>query len=100
MTEKDDLPGKDLLEKAAAVRKFEYFLLGKEFKKQTSVAEKQYHKLDNAFESNEKEEDKAKNKRNSANSDLVYNNYFTVYKYRIIKEFAKRSFLIKNEIGL
>ena len=73
MTEKDVLPRKDLLEKAAAVRKFEYFPLGKELKKQTSVAEKQYHKLDNAFESNKKKEDKTKNKRNSAKSDLVYN---------------------------
>ena len=37
---KDVLPKIDLLEKIAAIKKFEYFLLGKKLKKQTSVAEK------------------------------------------------------------
>ena len=37
----DVLPEKDLLAKAAALKRFEYLPLGKEFKKQTSVAEKQ-----------------------------------------------------------
>ena len=42
LTDKDVLPEKDLLEKAVALKGFEYSLLGKEVKKQTSVAEKQY----------------------------------------------------------
>ena len=36
----DVLPETDLLEKAAAFKRFEYSLLGKELKAQTSVAEK------------------------------------------------------------
>ena len=74
-----------MLEKAAAVKRFEHTPLGKELKKQTSVAEKQYQKLDNTFESNKNEENKPKNKRNRAKSNLVYNNYFTFYKYDNIK---------------
>ena len=49
-------------------------------------------KLDNAFEFNKKEEGKTKNKRSCVKSNLVYNNYFTFYKYHNIREFAKRSF--------
>ena len=60
-------------------------------KKETSVAEEQYQKLDNDFESNEKEEVKIKNKRSCAKSNLVYNNYFTYYKYCNIYEFVKHS---------
>ena len=44
------LPEKDLLEKAATMKEFEYSPFGKELKKQTSVTEKQYKKLDNTFE--------------------------------------------------
>ena len=52
MTGKDVLTKKDLLEKAVAIKRFEYWLLGKELKKQTSVSEKQYQKFNNAFISN------------------------------------------------
>ena len=65
------LPEKYLLEKTAALKRFEYPLLGKELRKQTSVAEVQYQKFNNAFESNKQEE--IKNKK----SNLVYNNCFT-----------------------
>ena len=92
LTGKDVLPGKDLLEKAAALKRFGYSPLGKELKKQASVAEKQCQKFDNAFESNKNKEDKTKNKRSHGKSNLVYNNYFTFYKYNKIKGFAKRSF--------
>ena len=57
-----------------------------------SVVKKQYQKFDNAFESNKKEVDKTENKRCRAKLNLVYNIYFTFYKYRNIKEFTKRSF--------
>ena len=40
LTGKDVLPEKDLQEKATAIKRFEYSPLGKELKKQTSVAEK------------------------------------------------------------
>ena len=42
MTDKDVLLEKELLEEAAAIKRFEYFPLGKELKKQTSVTENQY----------------------------------------------------------
>ena len=41
---------KKLLEEAAAKKRFEYFLLGKEFKVQSDIAKKQYQKLDDTFE--------------------------------------------------
>ena len=69
-----------MLEKAVIIKRFEYSSLSYEFKKQTSVAKKQYQKLDNAFESNKKEEDKTINKRSRAESNLVCNNYFTFYR--------------------
>ena len=56
MTGKDVLPEKGLLEKAAALKRFEYSLLGKELKPQTSAADKQYQKLGKMFESNKNEE--------------------------------------------
>ena len=40
---------KDQLEKAAAIKRFENYLLDKELKKQTSVAEEHYQKLNNGF---------------------------------------------------
>ena len=40
LTDKDVLPGKDFLEKAATMIKFEYS--GKELKAQTDIAKKQY----------------------------------------------------------
>ena len=42
MTDKNVLPEKDLQEKAAALKRFEYSPLGKELKAQTNVVEKQY----------------------------------------------------------
>ena len=87
-----------MLEKAAAIKRFEYSPLGKELKKQTSVAEKQYQKFNNDFESIKKEEDKRKSKRSRSKSNLVYNNYFTFYKYHNIKDFSKRSFDSKRII--
>ena len=75
LTGKDVLLERELLEKATAIKRFEYAPLGKELKKQTSVKEKQYEKIDDAFESNKKEKDKTKNKRSRAKSNLVYDNY-------------------------
>ena len=50
LTGKDILPEKCLLQKAAALKRFEYSPLGKEMKKQTSVAEKYYQKLGNTVQ--------------------------------------------------
>ena len=58
---------KDLLEKAAALKRFEYSPLGRELKRQTSVAEKQYQKLDNTYKS-----DKITKKENYSKSNVIY----------------------------
>ena len=50
LTANDVLPENDLLEKASTMKRFEYSLLGKEFKAQTDIAKKQYHKLDDTYE--------------------------------------------------
>ena len=42
-------PGKDFLEKAATVKRFEYSPLGSELKEDTDIAKKQYQELDKAF---------------------------------------------------
>ena len=56
MTGKDLSPEKDLLEKAVAIKRFEYLLLGIELKKQISAAENQYQGLNKLFRTDEKEE--------------------------------------------
>ena len=71
MTSNDVLPEKDLLEKAAALKRFEYFPLGNELKAQIDIAKKQYQKLDNTDEF-----DKTINEKSTLNnyskSDLIY----------------------------
>ena len=52
MTCKDILPGKDFLEKAATIKRFEYSSLGKDLKEQSGIAKKQYLGLDKALISN------------------------------------------------
>ena len=94
MSGKDILPEKDLLEKAAELKKFQYLPLGEELKAQNSAAEKQNKKLDKVFESHKKEEKIIKVR---AKTNLVYSKDFTFYKYHNINEFAKRSFLFKKE---
>ena len=91
MTGLDVLPEKELFEKAAAIKRFEYSPLGKELKKQTSVAEKQYQNFDNVFECDKIEEDKTKSRKSRTKSNLVYSNYFTFYKLHDINDFVKRS---------
>ena len=81
-----------MLEKAAAIKRFEYSPLVSEFKKQTSAAQKQYQKLDKVSESDKKEQ-ATKNKRSRAKSNLAYNKDFAFYEYHSTKEFgAKHSF--------
>ena len=52
MAGQDFIPEKNLPEKAAAIKRFEYSSLGKELEAQTDIAKKQYQGLDNAFISN------------------------------------------------
>ena len=90
MTGKDVFPEKDLLEKAATIKRFEYCPLGKELKSQTDIAKKQYQTLDKIYESDEREEPTIK-KCNRSN--LIYNRKYSFYKYyRDRKKFDKVSF--------
>ena len=54
MTSKDVLSEKDLLEKAATMKRFEVkqlsLQLSKELKAETNIAKKQYQKLDDTYE--------------------------------------------------
>ena len=68
---------KALLQTDAALKIFEYLPLGKELKKQTSIAEQHYQKFDNDFEYKEKEEVKIRNEQSHAKSTLVHNNFYT-----------------------
>ena len=54
LTGRDVLPEKDL-GKAAALKRFEYSPLGKELKKETSVAEKHFQIFDKIFNYDERE---------------------------------------------
>ena len=67
MTSKDVLAQKDLPEKAATMKRFEFSPLGKKLKAQTDIAKKQYQKLDNTYEF-----DKIIKKENYSNSNLIY----------------------------
>ena len=79
MIGKDVLPEKDLLEKAAAIKRLEYSLLGKELKKLISIAEKEYQKFVSAFESSKNKENKTKKKNSPTASNLFYNNYILLF---------------------
>ena len=62
MTGDNVLPEKDLLEKAAIIKGFEYSPLSSELKKQTDIAEKQNQGLDKIYEFIKKENDDDENK--------------------------------------
>ena len=57
---KDILAKENFIQKVAGIKRFEYDLLGKELKKEISVAERHYQKLDNDFESSKREQVKIK----------------------------------------
>ena len=80
MTGKDVLPEKDLLEKAAALKRFEYSPLDKELKPYTSVAEKQYQGLNNLFKRDEKEalvKIKKEKPETTDESNLIYDSKYS-----------------------
>ena len=56
LTIKNFLPGKELLEKAATTKLFDFFSLGQELKVQSSFAENHYQGMNKLFNPNEIEE--------------------------------------------
>ena len=72
------LPEKRLLEKAAAIKRFEYSILGSKFKKQTKIVEKQYERPKPTIKEYNR-------------SNLIYNRDFTFYEFSDIGKFCKLS---------
>ena len=101
MTGKDVLSEKDLLQKAAAIKRFEYLPSGSELNKQVSVVEKQYQGLNKLFKSDEKEEPVTNKKEKptiTGNSKLMYDSKysFTDY-YKIFKKHCDVSFTTRYD---
>ena len=65
-----------MLEKAATMRRFEYYPLGKELKAETNLAKKQYQNSDNTFEF-----DEIIKKENCTKSNLIYDANHSFYRY-------------------
>ena len=90
MTRKDVLPKKDLLEKAATMKRFEYSSLGKNMKKQTSVTEKQYQSFDKVFNQDEKEESvkiKEEGPLRTDESSLYYGNKYSFIEFKNVGKY-------------
>ena len=88
-----------MLEKAAALKRFEYSSLVSEFKKQTSVAEKHYQGLNKLFESDENEEPvtiKKKNPAIASESKLMHGK-FSLRDYSNIRKYYNLSFTTKYD---
>ena len=98
LTGKGILSERNLLEKAAALKRFEYSPLGKELKKQTSVGEKCYQSFAKVFNHDEKEEPVKIKKEESLTTDesnLVYNSKFSyknkIHEYKNIEKYVNES---------
>ena len=81
MTSKDVLPEKELLDKAASMKRFEYWPLGKELKVQTDIAKKQYKKLDDTFEFDKIIKKEKPTLENYSKSNLIRSSKHSFYKY-------------------
>ena len=79
MIGKDVLTEKDLLEKAVAIKRFEYYSLGKELEKQTSVVEKQYQKFDNDIEFDKTIEEQKPTLKKYVRWNLIYDSKYNFY---------------------
>ena len=93
LTGKDVLPERDLLDKEAIMKTFEYSPLGSELKKQTSIAEKQYQELDKVHRDDTKLVTKKKESSNLVCNSLRFNKFNVSY-----EEFFELSEDKKNEI--
>ena len=90
------MPEKTLLEKAAAMKRFEYLLLDKELKSKMDIAKKQYQTLHKMYEIDEAINKKVTLK-NYSTSDLVYEGNYSFYKnYRDTKKLDKLSLKSKH----
>ena len=81
LSSKDVLSEKDLLEKAATIKRLEYSPLGKELSAQADMAKKQYQKLDDTYEFDNIIKKEKPVLENYSKSDLIYNSSYCFYKY-------------------
>ena len=96
MTGKDVLSEKDLLEKAAAMKRFEYSSLGKELKKETSATEKQYQSSYKVFNHDKKEEPVKIKKEGPLTTEelsLLYNNKYSFIEFKSVGKYMHDSFV-------
>ena len=101
LTSKDVLLEKDLLEKAATIKRFEYSFLDKNLKAKTSAAEKQYQVLNKIFKADEKEElvTIKKEKLEITNkSNLMYNSKYSLSEYRNVRKYYDLSLKLKYKL--
>ena len=68
-----------MLEKAATIKRLEYFLLDKELKAQTSAVEKQYQVVNKIFKPGEKEEPVTIKKEEPVTIKKPRNNWWTKF---------------------
>ena len=80
LTGKDLLPKKDLIEKVATMKRFEYPSLGRELTAQTDISNKQYQALDKIHELDETI-NKKPSLKNYSKSYLIYDSNYKFYKY-------------------
>ena len=100
MTGKDVLPNKDLLEKAATKKRFEYSGLGKTLKRQNRVAEKKYQSFDKVFNHDKKEEPvkiKKEELLTTDESSPFYNNKYSFIEFGNVGKYCNLSFTIKYD---
>ena len=71
---------KDLLEKAATLKRFEYSLIRKELKSQTDIEQKQYQRLDNTFEFDKLIKKEQPTLGKCSKSNVIDNSNYNFYK--------------------
>ena len=100
MTGKDVLPNKDLLEKTATKKRFEYYRSGKKLKRQNRVAEKKYQSFDKVFNHDKKEEPvkiKKEELLTTDESSPFYNNKYSFIEFGNVGKYCNLSFTIKYD---
>ena len=92
LTSKDVLPEKDLLEKAAKMKRFEYSPMRKYLKAQTNTGKKQYQTLSDTSEFDKIIKKQKPTLENYSKSNLIYNANHSFYKYYGDRSFKSKVF--------
>ena len=87
LTIKNFLPGKELLEKVATTKLFEFFSLDQELKVQSSFAENHYQGMNKLFNPKIKE----KKTEIMTESKIVYENEYSFSDYKNVRKYSDLS---------